>query len=76
MNIEELNKLHPEKYVLVTYEYEYPIYIAPLHNLEIQICSKKEDAEVWSYADMLSEAKLSYHKIATGYKELVWELQK
>ena len=74
MTIKELNKLHPEQYVLVTHEYGASIYIAPLLDLTIQICDNKEDAEKWSYADMLSDVKLKYHKAATGYRWLVWEL--
>lgn len=58
-----------QAYVMVTNEFDFPLYIAP----NTTITNKKEDAEVWSYADTLS-AKLAYHKAITGYNDLRFEL--
>lgn len=74
MTIKELNKLHPEKYVMVTYEFGAPLYIAPVKNLRTQITTEKNQAEVWSYADTLSAMKLKMAKHETGYKELKYEM--
>ena len=65
-------KLHPEKYVMVTYEFGNPIFIAPLKNLQIQVTSNKNDAELWSELDN-TPTKLDYHIICTGYKGLTFE---
>ena len=64
-------KLHPEKYVMVTYEGREPIYIAPCSLSIINITDKKEQAEVWTALD--NPTKLDYHKAVTGYKGLVFE---
>jgi hypothetical protein len=65
-------KLHPDKYVMVTYEFEEPIFVAPLKDLQIQVTSNKSDAELWSELDT-SPTKLDYHRAATGYKRLEFE---
>lgn len=65
-------KLHPEKYLMVTYEFGEPIYIAPLLNLKIQVTSIKSEAEIWSELDK-NPIKLEYYKISTGYKGLTFE---
>ena len=66
-------KLHPEKYVMVTYQFGTPVYIAPLKNGDIQITDSKPGAQIWSALDV-TRAKLDYHKAATGYKGLIFEL--
>ena len=65
-------KLHPGKYVMVTYEFGDPIYIAPLKNMEIQVTTMQSNAEVWSEMDN-SPIKLDYHRMATGLKQLVFQ---
>lgn len=72
--IKQINKANPEKYLMVSYEFGAPVYIAPLENLEIQIADKKEEAEVFSYADTLSAIKLAFHKTVTGLNGLKWEV--
>lgn len=57
--------------VMVTREFGYDIFIAPLKNLNIQTTDKREDAELWS-ADY-DQMKLAYHKSITGYKGLKFE---
>ena len=65
-------KLHPDKYVIVTYEFGVPTYIAPLKNLQIQVTPNKNEAELWSELDN-TPTKLDYHIAATGYKGLKFE---
>ncbi len=65
-------KQNPDKYVMVTYQFADPIYIAPMKNLEIRITPKKEEAEQWSEMDR-TDTKLNYHKAVTGYNELKFE---
>ncbi len=65
-------KIHRNKYVLVTYEFGSPIFIAPLKDLQIQVTDKREHAELWSELD-ISPMKLEYHNVATGYKKLEFE---
>lgn len=65
-------KLHPDKFVMVTYEFGEPIYIAPLQNSEIQVTLDRTEAEKWGGLDN-SSAKLSYHAAYTGYKMLMFE---
>jgi hypothetical protein len=65
-------KLHPDKYVMVTYEFGTPIYIAPLKDLQIQVTPNKNDAEIWCELDN-SPTKIQFHIISTGYKGLVFE---
>jgi len=64
--------LHPDKFVMVTYEFGSPIFIAPLKNLQIQVTSNREDAELWSELDN-SKTKLDYYIVCTGYKGLKFE---
>ena len=72
LSAKEYLKLHPEKYVMVTYEFGEPIFIAPLKDMNIQVTPNKEDAEKWSSMDNTPN-KLSYHIAATGYKGLKFE---
>ena len=65
-------KLHPDKYVMVTYEFGKPIFIAPLKDLQIQVTPNRNEAETWSELDN-TPTKLEYHIIATGYKGLKFE---
>jgi hypothetical protein len=65
-------KLHPDKYVMVTYEFGEPIYIAPLNDLHIQITTNINEAELWSELDN-SATKLQFHQTSTGYRELKFE---
>lgn len=65
-------QLHPTKYVMVTYEFGAPIYIAPLKEMKIQVTAVKSEAEIWSEMDN-TPIKLEYHQIATGYKHLVFQ---
>lgn len=73
MTIKELNKANPGSYIMVTREFDEPLYIAPMENLEIVVGVNIEEAQRWSYADTLSAIKLRMHKAATGYNELKWE---
>ena len=68
----EYLKLHPNKYVMVTYEFGDPIYIAPLKDLKIQVTLNIDEAELWSELDK-SPIKLQYHILITGYKDLKFE---
>ena len=65
-------KKHPDRYVMVTYEFEEPIYIAPLKNLQIQVTPNISEAEIWSELDN-TPTKLEYHTICTGFKGLLFE---
>jgi len=68
----EYLKLHPDKFIMVTYEFGDPIFIAPLKNMQIQITLNRNEAELWSKLDN-TLTKLHYHNICTGYTELVFE---
>ena len=65
-------KAHPDKYVMVTYEFGDPIYIAPLTNLQIQITIVRSEAEIWNKLDH-TPIKLEYHRKLTGYSKLQFE---
>ena len=65
-------KLHPEKFVMVTYEFGEPIFIAPCKDLKTQVTANKDEAEKWSALDN-TPAKLSYHIACTGYKALQFQ---
>ena len=65
-------KIHPDQYVMVTYEFGDPIYIAPIKDLQIQVTPNKNEAELWSELDN-SPTKLEYHIASTGYKGLKFE---
>ncbi len=71
--IKQLNKQHPEKYVMVTYEYGEPVYVAPLIEGHVNVTPELAEAEVWSYADTLSSFKLKYYQSITRCKELKFE---
>ena len=62
-------KENSEQYVMVSYEFGTPIYVAPLKDLQIQVTPNKEEAELWSELDK-SPSKLGYHVATTGYKGL------
>ena len=66
-------KLHPDKYVMVTYEFGEPIFIAPLKDLQIQVTPNKNEAELWSELDN-SPTKLEFHIASTGYSQLKFEM--
>ena len=68
----EYLKLHPDKYVMVTYEFGDPIFIAPLKNMQIQITLNRNEAEIWNELDN-TVTKLQYHIVYTGYKALILE---
>jgi len=68
----EYLKQHPDQYVMVTYEFGEPIFIAPLKDLQIQIALNKNEAELWGELDK-SPTKLEYHIASTGYKGLKFE---
>lgn len=57
------------KYVMVTHEFETPMYIGE----GITIESQKKDAQLWDYEDTISSAKLPYHKAVTGWDGLHFE---
>lgn len=63
---------NPNKYVMVTYEFGDPLYIAPLLDMKVQVTSDKTAAEIWSELDK-TNAKLNYHIICTGFKGLTFE---
>jgi hypothetical protein len=65
-------ELHPSKYVMVTYEFGTPIYIAPLKDLQVQVTSDIAEAELWTELDK-TPTKLGYHITLTGYKQLRFE---
>ena len=65
-------KLHADQFVMVTYEFGEPIFIAPLKDLQIQITPNRREAELWSELDN-SPTKLQYHIAFTGYKGLKFE---
>ena len=66
-------KQNPSKYILVTYEFGEPIFIAPLKNMDIQITLNRNEAEIWSAMDT-TPVKLNFHIASTGYKGLTFEL--
>jgi hypothetical protein len=72
MTAKQYLRMHPEQYVMVTYQYGYALYIAPLKGGLLQITDKKDDAEIWSFIDN-TPTKLNYHISETGYKELKFE---
>jgi len=66
-------KMHSCKYVMITYEFGNPIYVAPLKDLLIQVTLNVDEAELWGELDT-TQTKLEYHKVCTGYKELRFEI--
>lgn len=64
---------NPHKYIIVTYEFGDPIYIAPLKDLRIQVTPNKAEAETWTELDN-TPIKLDYHKVVTGYNQLIFEI--
>lgn len=71
LTVKQYLKEHPDRYVMVTYEFGDPIYIAPLKDLEIQITPNRNEAEEWSELD--TTTKLEYHRTVTGFKQLKFE---
>ncbi len=65
-------QLHPEKYLLVTYEFGEPVYIAPPPLIGIKTTTDKDKAEIWSSIDN-TETKLSYYRAVTKFTELKFE---
>lgn len=68
-------KLHPEKYVLVTREFGYPLYIGVstgLGALEFDIEDDASKAQQWSSLDN-TDTKLNYYRAITGFKGLNFE---
>lgn len=65
-------KLRPSTYVMVTYEFGTPIYIAPLKDLQVQVTGDIAEAELWTELDK-TPTKLDYHIALTGYKQLRFE---
>lgn len=63
---------NPNKYVMVTYEFGDPVYVAPTRNMRTQTTQKKEEAEVWTEFDN-NPGKIEYARIATGYNGLKFE---
>jgi len=72
LTAKEYLKLHPDQYVMVTYEFGDPIYIAPLKDLQIQVTPNRNEAELWGELDN-SPTKLQFHIATTGYKGLKCE---
>lgn len=66
----QAKKLYPDNLVMVTREFGYDLFIAPLNNGNIDSTDKKEDAEKWSELD---GSKLGYYQAVTGYKGLKFE---
>ena len=71
LTVKQYLKEHPDRYVMVTYEFGDPIYIAPLKDLEIQVTPNRNEAEEWSELD--TTTKLEYHRTVTGFKKLKFE---
>lgn len=72
LTAQEYLKLHSDKYVMLTYEFGDPIFIAPLKDLQIQVTPNKHEAEIWSEMDTTT-TKLEYQIVSTGYKQLKFE---
>ena len=72
LTVKQYLLLHPDKFVMVTYEFGNPVFIAPLKDLQIQVTSNINEAELWSELDN-STTKLDYHIVCTGYKGLKFE---
>ena len=72
LTTKEYLKHCPDKYVMMTYEFGDPIFIAPLQDLQIQVTPNRTEAETWTELDN-TPTKLEYHKVLTGYKQLVLE---
>ena len=67
-------KLHPEKYVMVTYEFGEPIYMGELDGrMRRTATTDKNKAVKWTALDNAHAGKLEYAALETGYKNLVWE---
>ncbi len=67
MTIKQLNKLHPEMYVMT----DGLFFIGELNNrFQHTITEDKSKATTWSYADTLSPYKLDMAKIETKLSQL------
>ena len=63
-----------DEYVLVTYEFGYPIYIGELdEHLKITFTKVLTDAKKWGELAATHEGKLKFHQAVTGYKELKFQ---
>lgn len=71
LTVKQYLREHPDRYVMVTYEFGDPVYIAPMKDLQVQITPNLEEAEEWSELD--TTTKLDYHKAVTGFKALKFE---
>lgn len=71
LTVKQYLKKHTDRYIMVTYEFGDPIFIAPLKELEIQITLNRNEAEEWSELD--TTTKLEYHRTVTGFKQLKFE---
>lgn len=60
-----------QSFVMVTYEFGAPSYIAPANGLTPNITDKISEAETWSEFD--GQGKLDYHRAVTGWKGLIYE---
>lgn len=72
LTVKEYLALHPEMYIMVTYEFGEPIFIAPCADLKVKVTSNKEEAQKWSAVDN-SSTKLDFHRRVTGYQSLIFE---
>ncbi len=78
MTAKQYLKLHPEKYIMVTYETGSPVYICEPSTkglFDVGITDKREDAIEWSAIDN-TPTKLGWYVNKTGYKNLVFEIIK
>lgn len=76
MTPKQFLKANPEKYVMVTFEFGNPIYIAPAKTtglFDIGITDKQDEAIVWSALDNTPN-KLLWHMAKTGYKSLEFKI--
>lgn len=73
MTAKQFLAANPQKYVMVTYEFGAPIFIAQQKLSGIEVTESREAAEIWSAMDN-TPAKLRYFSAVTGYKALTFEL--
>jgi hypothetical protein len=67
MNIKKTQKAYQNNLIMVTNQFGYELFIAPLKDGNIDITDKKEDAETWCELD---QTKLEYYRAVTGYTKL------
>lgn len=68
-------KKSQKQYIMVTYEFGEPVFIAPLNGQlsGANVTPSKTKAELWDEKDTASPHKLDYYKVLTGYKNLQFE---